>query len=237
MSDPEAAFDEDDPADYAAFGVRFLILPRPMAAPVPARRIEERGDAALWEIPNNGYIEIVDTRGSVQATSGDLGSFAGAFLADLPLVGPVFPTVAYAGGRAAPATLRPGETSAGSPGRVLASRTALDDGRATATVRLARTAIVLLSASFDPGWQATVDGRPVATEMIAPALVGVRVGPGVHVVGFIYKGFPDYPQLFGLGLLALVLLAALGRAGASFDRRRVNRPGHELPRRRGAGSA
>jgi len=51
---------------------------------------------------------------------------------------------------------------------------------------------------YDPGWRALVDGRAVATEMVAPALVGVRVGPGVHTVRFVYKGFPDYPQLLVL---------------------------------------
>jgi uncharacterized membrane protein YfhO len=69
--------------------------------------------------------------------------------------------------------------------------------------------VVLLSASYDPGWHALVDGRPVATEMVAPALVGVRVGPGVHTVRFVYMGFPDYPQLLVLAALALVGLVII----------------------------
>jgi uncharacterized membrane protein YfhO len=69
----------------------------------------------------------------------------------------------------------------------------------------------MLSVSFDPGWQATVDGRTVATEMVAPALVGVPVGPGRHVVRFVYRGFPDYTQLIGLGIVALLGVGAISR--------------------------
>jgi hypothetical protein len=78
-------------------------------------------------------------------------------------------------------------------------------------VSAARPCVVLLSASFDPGWQALVDGRPAATEMVAPALVGVRVGPGVHSVSFIYRGFPDYAQLLILGAAAFVALVVVDR--------------------------
>jgi hypothetical protein len=42
--------------------------------------------------------------------------------------------------------------------------------------------------------------------MVAPALVGVPVGPGEHTVRFVYVGFPDYPQLLVLGAAALVAL-------------------------------
>jgi hypothetical protein len=56
-----------------------------------------------------------------------------------------------------------------------------------------------------------VDGRPATAEMVAPALVGVRVGPGEHMVQFTYRGFPDYPQLFALGALALISLLLIER--------------------------
>jgi uncharacterized membrane protein YfhO len=70
---------------------------------------------------------------------------------------------------------------------------------------------VLLSASYDPGWQVFVDGRERSTEMVAPALVGVSVGSGVHTVRFSYRGFPDYPQLFVIGAAVLCALAGFER--------------------------
>lgn len=211
MSDPEVEFDEYNPADYAAFGIRWLVLPRGMKPPVPARLVEQRGDYALWQIPGDGYVQLVDTRGSVAATSGDLGSFSVTFLAGLASTDPVYPTVAYGSTRPAPGTL-PNETRASSaPGRVLSESSGPAGSTFDATVSVTRTCVVLLSTSYNPGWQALVDGHPAATEMVAPALVGARVVPGVHRISFIYKGFPDYPQLFVLGGVALVVLVLVER--------------------------
>ena len=209
MTDPEVEFDEKNPADYAAFGIRWLVLPTGMHSPVPAAAVEHRGGYALWEIPGNGYVQVVDTRGSVTATSGDLGSVSARFLADLSAAHPVYPTVAYGSGRASRGTLPGGKQASGPAGRVLSERSDLANGTVVVRVSVLRNAVVLLSASYDPGWRALVDGRAFATEMVAPALVGVRVGPGVHTVRFVYKGFPDYPQLLVLAALALVGLVII----------------------------
>ena len=70
---------------------------------------------------------------------------------------------------------------------------------------------LLFSASYDPGWHASVDGRPVRTEMLAPALVGIQLGPGPHQVVFRYIGFRWYPELWALGVLALAGVFWVGR--------------------------
>jgi hypothetical protein len=219
MSDPEQVFDEDDPADYAAFGVRWLILPTGKQPPMPAEAIEQRGPYALWRIPGDGYVEVVDTRGTIAASSSDLGSFAGPFLAGLPSLDPVFATVAYGGAAAAAGTLTGTAPPTTAPGSVLTSRADLANGTVSATVSLSRTAVVLLSASYDPGWQVLVDGHVAATEMVAPALVGVRVGPGVHTVRFVYRGYPDYPELAALGIAAIAALALSERRHGRTGRR------------------
>lgn len=209
MSDPENQFVETNPADYALFGVRWLLLPATMEPPVPASLVETRGAYSLWEIPENGYLDVVDTRGSVAANSRDLGSFSAALLAGLSSARPVLPTVAYESGRPAPGSLGVGVQPTTAPGSVTRSHVDLAGGTASATVSLTRTAVVLLSASYDPGWQVTVDGRPATTEMVAPALVGVRVERGVHTVRFVYRGFPDYPQLLLLGAVTLLVLVGI----------------------------
>jgi hypothetical protein len=106
----------------------------------------------------------------------------------------------------------------GPPGRVLVEHATLAQGQVSTVVTAHRRATVVLSASYDPGWRATVDGHPAPTVMVAPALVGVDVGPGVHSVTFRYGGYGSYVPLF---VLALVVLAALG-VGTFFGwRRRV----------------
>jgi uncharacterized membrane protein YfhO len=65
----------------------------------------------------------------------------------------------------------------------------------------------MLSASFDPGWTATVDGRRQRTETVAPALVAVEVPAGEHRIIFRYRGWQDYPLLFAACAAALVALA------------------------------
>jgi uncharacterized membrane protein YfhO len=69
----------------------------------------------------------------------------------------------------------------------------------------------MLSASFDPGWQVSVDGRREETEMLAPAVVGVTVDRGVHRVVFEYRGFAYYPELVLLGVVALIALFLMGQ--------------------------
>jgi uncharacterized membrane protein YfhO len=81
-----------------------------------------------------------------------------------------------------------------------------------------RAGVVVLSASFDPGWTATVDGRRQRTEMVAPALVATTVPAGTHRIIFRYRGWQNYPLLFAIGAAALVALACA-------DIRRARSPG------------
>ena len=64
--------------------------------------------------------------------------------------------------------------------------------------------------AYDPGWHAWVDGRPLQVQMLAPALVGVELGPGTHNVVFRYQGFAWYPELWALGVLGLLGMGMLG---------------------------
>jgi uncharacterized membrane protein YfhO len=82
-------------------------------------------------------------------------------------------------------------------------------------------ATVVLSASYDPGWHAAVDGHTVPTVMVAPALVGVVVGPGTHTVTFRYGGYGSYDVLFMLALAVFVVMAAAPSLARAVRRRRA----------------
>jgi uncharacterized membrane protein YfhO len=87
--------------------------------------------------------------------------------------------------------------------------------------------VVVLSASFDPGWTVTVNGHTARTEMIAPALVGVTVPKGVYRIAFRYVGFGSYD---GLWLVSFGVFAVLALGPTLWDRRRHTRRRHTRAR-------
>ena len=216
MTDPEYYFDDTNPGDYPLFGIGYILTPASMAPPVPADKVRCTDTACLWALPDPGYIHVYDTTGVLTATRADVGSQSVTLL-DSPLLGQERDlTVAFNGLAGSSPTAADATALRGQPGRVVAEHADLADGHAGAVVRTSRRATVVLSASYDPGWRATVDGHPRPTVMVAPALVGVVVGPGVHTVVFSYAGYGSYDVLF---VLALAVLAAL--AVAPVVRRRM----------------
>jgi hypothetical protein len=207
MSQPEFYFDASNPGDYALYGIRYLVLPgweRPPAGAIPVRRA---GQFRLLRLPGTSYIRVVDTAGIVTANRADIGSRTAPYLRS-PLPGEGrYLTVGFAGAAPAPPTLPAAARALTPPGTVLREQVDLADGTATAEVTATRWAVVVLSTSFDPGWSVSVDGRPAATEMVAPALVAVTVPPGTHQVVYSYHGFAAYPELLALALLSLLAVA------------------------------
>jgi hypothetical protein len=207
MTDPEYFFDDTNSGDYALFGIGYLITPESMSPPVHASKVGCSGQYCLWSLPEAGYIHVYDTTGVLEATRANVGTRSEALLASPLLNAERDLTVAFNGSAAATPTA-PGATALnGAPGHVVVQSADLANGQAGAVVSTRRRATVVLSASYDPGWKATVDGHPAPTVMVAPALVGVVVGPGVHKVAFRYTGFGSYGALFAMTLVVLVALA------------------------------
>ncbi len=238
MTDPEYFFDYTNPGDYPLFGIGYIITPRNMTSPVPADQVLCSGPYCLWSLHDSGYIHIYDTTGVLDATRANVGTQSTTLL-DSPLLEKQRDlTVAFNGGEA-PEPTAPGGTVQGSPGHVVTQDADLENGTARATVHTNRRATVVLSASYDPGWHATVDGHPAPTIMVAPALVGVDVGPGVHEVVFSYDGYGSYTGLLLLALAVFVLLAVAPLVWRRWGRtpsRRRGRPGqHRRGRQRREG--
>ncbi|HTZ10013.1 MAG TPA: YfhO family protein [Acidimicrobiales bacterium] len=216
MTDPEFYFDESNPGDYALFGVHWMILPVGHAPPVPARLVRTEGPYRLYALPNRGYVRVVDTIGVLSVDRTDVGVMSVPYLeSDLAGEGHYL-SVAYDGADPAPLSAPDATRLHGAAGEVRAEEDDLPDGRVRATVVAHRRAVVVLSASYDPGWTVTVDGRAAPTVMVAPALPAVVVGPGHHTVVFAYRGFGAYDALFALavvGMAAVVVLARRRRPG------------------------
>lgn len=213
MTDPEYAFDQANAGDYPLFGIHYLILPQGMPSPVPARLVTSAGGYSLWVLPNSGYVRVVDTVASISANRSTVGDQSVKYLQSSLPGQAKYLSVAYAGAKAAAPTVAKGATVVGSPGTVVTESDHLSRGIVSATVTTSRTAVVVLSASYDPGWTVRVDGHSVRTEMVAPALVGVEIPAGTHRLAFGYRGFGYYPEL-----AALLVLTLAGFARISYDK-------------------
>jgi len=209
MTDPEYYFDEDEPGDFTMFGIRYLLYPTYRNPPVDADAVLTSGPYRLWVLPTGGYVDLVDTVGTLTANRGDVGSVSVALIRSTLLEYNQDLTVAWDGAEAAKPTQPNGQVNDSAPGSVTGEASQPADGHFSATVVATRRSVVLLSASYDPGWRATVDGHPARTVMLAPALVGVTVEPGRHVVVFQYFGYRHYGLLFGLALLGVLAAATL----------------------------
>jgi len=222
MTDPEYFFDETNPGDYPLFGVHYMILPAGQPSLVPAHSVMAAGPYRLWSLPERGYVRVVDTVGVLSVDRTDVGLMSVPYLqSDLPAAARYL-AVAYGGGTPAPLTMPLVANAAGAPGTVRVEHDDLAGGTATATVVTRRRAVVVLSASYDPGWTVRVDGRRAAVEMLAPALPGVAVGPGVHRITFSYDGFRSYPVLLAvLVVTTAVLVWVSSFGGAAWVRRRL----------------
>ena len=207
MTDPEYYFDERNPSDYRLFGINYLILPTGSRPPVPARLELRAGPYSLWTLPGAGGVLHAGTIvGGLTANRTDGGTRSVPLLNSRLAQAGDYLRVAY--GQPGVRQPRLPQPSPGTPaGTVLAESDKLGQGLAAASVRMRRAGVVVLSASFDPGWTATVDGRSQPTEMVAPALVATTVPAGTHRVVFRYRGWQDYPLLIALGAAALLALA------------------------------
>jgi hypothetical protein len=206
MTDPEEYFDETNAGDYAIFGIKYLVLPTDRA-PVPQSTLVLRsGPFSLWEIvgADHPYVQVGSTQGSIVADRTNIGLASENYLSSELPNEHLFKPVAFAGTPAARDTVESGATPPPLVGHVTAEQDNLDRGRVSATITVHTRAVVALSASFDPGWRATVDGRPVVPYMVAPALVAVTVPSGSHEIVFQYRGYAHYPELFALAALGLI---------------------------------
>jgi hypothetical protein len=210
-TDIEVAFDENNPAQYQMLNIRYVIVPFDRKPTVPAKLIARAGPHRLYEVGTSGYFQVVDRAASVSANRTNIEQATKDFRnSHLALQG-IYPSVAFAGAPALPATYAGPTPPPGPAGTVVTQSNTLQDGVFNATVRARRRAVVLLKATYDPRWTVTVDGVRAKPEMMAPSLVGVEVGPGRHLVRFKYVPYSHYPVLLAIGALTLLALILFPR--------------------------
>ncbi len=218
MTDPEYYFNERNPSGYRLFGIRYLILPAGHRPPVPARLALRSGPYSLWTINGAGYLQAGRIVGALAANRTNVGIRSIPLLRSGLADDGAYLDVRFGSGGGGQ-DRRPAVPRQPPADTVSTQRADLAAGAASATVEMDHPGVVVLSASYDPGWTVTVNGQPEPARMVAPALVGVDVPAGRDHVVFRFHGYGAYPELFALSALTLALIAAAPRYG-----RRTRRP-------------
>jgi hypothetical protein len=220
MSPAEYRFDVRDPGRRRLFGVRYWLQVEPTAVPDGAEEVATAGRWSLVRFDDGGYVHVIDTVPAIPGDREHLGQLT-SFVLRSGLPGrSILPTVAFEGRPGGPSTLGPHELPAAPPGEVVETFAGASDGSFATRVAMERPGVVVLSASFDPRWEAIVDDSSTPVFMVAPGLVGVLVREGTHDVLFTYRPFGGYPALIGAGALALLSIWWFQRR---LDRRRRRR--------------
>jgi hypothetical protein len=206
MTGPESFFDDRDPSDYRLFGIRYLIVPTGSRPPVPARQMLRAGRYSLWTIDGAGYVQAGRIVGEISANRTNVGTRSVRLLRSGLAADGAYLSVRYGNDGGGGGRL-PTMASRSPAGAVRAERAELDHGEASATLQMRGPGAAVLSASYDPGWTATVNGRRQPTRMLAPALVAVDVLAGTDHVEFRFHGYGDYPELLALSGLTLAMIA------------------------------
>ena len=218
--DVQALFQEDQLDWYRLFNVRHAVVPAGKPVPPFYRAAGVFGHHAVYQVPTTGYFALVD---SPVTLFGDVPDWHGATRSWLVGGGAgagQHPTIMF-GPSPMEATARRPLRDVAATGwswpdpvegeRGVVDSEAVDDGEYVASVQLRRPCFLMLRASYHPGWTCAVDGVSASAVMLAPAFVGVKLGPGSHTVRFAYRA-PWYRKLlFALGAFALVGIAAFER--------------------------
>ena len=163
---------------------------------------------------------VVDTGPAIVADRTTLGVNTTDFMTGDAGRNGLIPLIAFHGKPSGPPTRFDGTPPASPPGEVSLQFARPDDGVFGGQVRLERPGVVMLKATYNPAWQARVDGRTVPTQMLAPSCVGVPVPAGAHTVEFRYRESPLSWPLLAFGAVVLIALAVVPRL---LDRRRARR--------------
>ena len=207
MTGPENSFDDRNPSDYRLFGIRYLILPAGQHPPLRARLAMRSGPYRLWTIDGAGYVQAGQIAGEIPAKRTNLGARSIPLLRSGLADDGAYLSVRYGSDQRGANVRLPAVPSQTPAGTVSAHHADLNHGEAMATLQMRRPAVAVLSASYDPGWTATVNGRRQPTRMVAPALVAVNVPAGTDHIVFRFRGYSDYPELLALSGLTLAIIA------------------------------
>ncbi|HZP96506.1 MAG TPA: hypothetical protein VFC31_09255 [Candidatus Limnocylindria bacterium] len=206
--DGDLAFDfnENDPAMWDAFGVRYAVARADQRVPpflVPIRTV---GKYVIYTAPGSGWIAFAATTTRAGASEDRVLFFQ---LRDWLVSGApakrAYVRYDYPAPDAAPSAPRQWCAA----GRVAYERMQAD--RFDGLLGCDGPSTVVLKVTYHPNWHVTVDDRPVETFMVSPGFIGFEVPAGQHFVTAQYTSTPVKTPLVALGLVTIVGLVLFRR--------------------------
>ena len=211
-------FEDQNPAHYNLFNVRYVVAPSDLAMPAFLRRIKETSQYILYEAETSGYAQFVavnriDRIGS-QST---LFSRNRSWMEGADPAAGRFVRYDYPAGSAGSGSVAEGAAS-GAPDRArcLGSGKINEErvlpGRFDLWVECPEASTLVLKVTYHPNWRIAIDGREVRSFMVSPSFIGLDVPAGAHQIRAEYRS-PVYKT-------ALLLLGACVLLGTVLLRRR-----------------
>jgi len=210
-SDVMVEFDENRPAAYDAFDVRYVVMDVARRPPPFLLPLDRFGRLQLYSGPSSGRLAIGALGFVFSGRRDDVYGISSAWLKSALPEARIYGAIAL---RREPRP-RPGlpllhrwdplppasSLPAAPAGAVRKLRRQGDDW--SAEVELAAPALVVLKETFHPSWQVEVDGRRVPALQVTPGFLAAEVAGGSHRVAFRYRPSRLKLALFVLAVLAL----------------------------------
>lgn len=201
-------FNEQEPAHYDLFNVRYVIAPSTQKMPGFLTVLKKTKRYTLYEATTSGYAEFaLSTQAGTAASEADLLAQNKNWLfGDGPKQRRF---IIYSYGGAIP----PQDLAKYPPdppdGRILAER--VQPGRIELNVEHPQGAVLVIKTTYHPKWIVSIDAQPRESFMVSPSFIGVYVPPGRHQVVAEYRSGPLKIVLPILGGLVLAGVMVFGR--------------------------
>lgn len=210
-SDLEPLFDAHNRAHYDLFNVRYLAAPERARLPDFSSVVSAAPGFVTATVDARGYFDLVDVGHVLDLNVGSYAELAARFVLSSWHTLGRFVRIRWSADEVIPdqlVRLTANEEFAPQVGHPLATGVVLREwgerGSYGADLQVARSCTALFRMSFHPGWQARLDGQPVATMMLAPSYLGVAVPPGKHRLTLGYRAPAWGSWLLAFGCLVLV---------------------------------
>ena len=210
MTGPENYFDDRDPSDYRLFGIRYLILPAGQRPPLRARLAMRSGPYRLWTIDGAGYVRAGQIAGEIPANRTNLGARSIPLLRSGLADDGAYLSVRYGSDHGGANVRLPSGAQPDPAGHGQRATRGPQPRRGHGRrLQMRRPGVAVLSASYDPGWTATVNGRRGRPGWSPPRSSPWNVPAGTDDIVFRFRGYRDYPELLALSGLTLAIIACV----------------------------